>query len=177
MLPSRRNPQRSLSTHDPFADFRRGLDAFVDRFFHDWPSGESSGTEMRMWDFDVQEQDNEVCVRAEMPGFDTSEIDVHVHDNMLTITAEHKEESEGRQQSSRFWRSVSLPFDVEADKVDGHYRNGVLELHIPIAESAKPKKVAIRGEAKDEGESGAESQKVTAQAGETSQAESNSEGQ
>jgi HSP20 family protein len=160
-----------MSTHDPFTDFRRGLDAFVDRFFHDWPSAEPGGGEMRMWDFDVQEKDNEVCVRAEMPGFDTSEIDVHVHDNMLTITAEHKEESEGRHQSSRFWRSVSLPFDVEADKVDGNYRNGVLELHIPVAESAKPKKVAIRGETKGE------SQNVTAQTGETSQAESNPEGE
>ena len=174
MLPSRRNPQRSMSTHDPFADFRRGLDAFVDRFFHDWPSIEPGGNEMRMWEFDVQEQDNQVCIRAEMPGFDKDEIDVHVHENMLTITAEHQEESEGRQQSSRFWRSVSLPFDVEADKVDGNYRNGVLELHIPMAESAKPKKVAIRGEAKEEGNGGAESQKVTAQAG---KAESTPEGQ
>jgi HSP20 family protein len=100
---------------------------------------------MRVWDFDVKEDDKEISVRAEMPGFDENELDMQIHDNVLTIRAEKEQKGDGREEFRSFYRSIALPSGIDAEKVRASYRNGVLEMHIPRTEAARPKRIKIEG--------------------------------
>ncbi len=100
---------------------------------------------------DVYDSDNEVLVKADMPGLTKEEIDVSIHDNILTIKGEKKRENdvhkEGYYKSERFYgsfsRSIQLPAEVKHDKVNANYENGVLELKLPKREEAKTKRINI----------------------------------
>jgi HSP20 family protein len=89
---------------------------------------------------------------AELPGMDTSKLDISVNGDALTIRGSHSEPElkEGetwiRQEKSAgtFARTFQLPFRVEADKVDAKYKNGVLYLTLPRAEAEKPKRIAVK---------------------------------
>jgi HSP20 family protein len=147
--PSHRHPgngsQLTRQEH-PLSELRRGFDSLFSRFFGNWMTPFEDGGSMRFWDFDMQEANNEIIVKAEMPGFDPDEIDVQIHDNVLTIKAEHRmEQGEDRHYNS-YRRTVTLPSGIDADKVQGTYRNGVLELHMPRTKDSQGKRIAIQGQ-------------------------------
>lgn len=114
-----------------------GLDQEVGR---DFPA-------VNVW---VGEQD--AVVSAEMPGVDIEKIDISVVHDSLTISgireplALGEGESYYRQERDygRFTRTLQLPFNVEANKVEARYENGVLSITLPRSEADKPKKVAIK---------------------------------
>ncbi|MBN1381849.1 MAG: Hsp20/alpha crystallin family protein [Deltaproteobacteria bacterium] len=97
---------------------------------------------------------DDVVVTAEIPGVDVDKIDISVLGNRLTLSgaregSELKEgESYHRQERNygRFSRTVQLPFNVEASKIDAKYDKGVLTITLPRAESDKPKKINIKSE-------------------------------
>jgi HSP20 family protein len=131
----------------PLNQLRRGFDALFNRFFGNWmtPFEEEEGS-LRFWDFDLQEANNEIIVKAEMPGFEPNEIDVQIHDNTLTIQAEHRMEQGEERHYNSYRRTVTLPSGIDADKVQGTYRNGILELHMPRTKEAQGKRIAIQGQ-------------------------------
>jgi HSP20 family protein len=138
-----RNRGRSMGR--PLDDFRDELDSMFQRFFGGWmaPFGDDSGP-MRVWDFDVTENDKEITVRAEIPGFEEKDLDVQLIDNLLTIKAEKKEDTKETKSFRSFRRTVTLPPGIDANKVQATYKNGVLELGIPRPEGAKTKKISIK---------------------------------
>jgi HSP20 family protein len=92
-----------------------------------------------------------VVVRAEAPGFEATDFDVQVSGDVLTIRAEHKEESreggEGGPAESRygcFERWVTLPGGTDRDKVEARYRNGVLEVHLPKTPEAQGRRIEVK---------------------------------
>src|SRR5689334_21782020 len=96
-----------------------------------------------------QTSDNVVAV-LEIPGMRKEEIEISLHDGMLTIAGErqsHPVESENAERSERFSgkfrRSISLPSRVDAGKVSASYKDGILLVTLPKAEEAKPKKVEV----------------------------------
>jgi HSP20 family protein len=96
-----------------------------------------------------QTNDNVVAV-LEVPGMRKEDIDISLHDGMLTIAGErqsHPVESESAERSERFSgkfrRSISLPTRIEAGKVSATYKDGILMVTLPKAEEAKPKKVEV----------------------------------
>jgi HSP20 family protein len=103
---------------------------------------------------DMHESDNQVMLTAELPGVDEKDIDISVSDDMLTISGEKKHEFErkegDRYRSERsygkFARSVSLPFKIDADKVEAKFDRGVLKLTIPKPAEAQQqmKKIQIK---------------------------------
>jgi HSP20 family protein len=101
---------------------------------------------LRVWDFNVTENDREIVVRAEMPGFEESELDVQINNNALTIKAEKEEKGDRQEEYRSFYRSISLPTGVKADNAQATYKNGVLELHIPRSEEAQPKRIKVQGQ-------------------------------
>jgi len=137
----------------PLGRLREEIDALFDRFFGRWstPWAGVGGLD-RFWDVDVEETDKEVLVRAEAPGFEPQDFDIHVSGNTLTIRAEHKQETEGTQGEYRSWerhygrfqRSIPLPAAVDANKVEAHYRNGVLELRLPRMEEAQRRRIEVK---------------------------------
>lgn len=127
----------------------------VDRLFEDtydfpsfrWP-------EAKMWSvaLDVLEEKDNFLVKASLPGVEPNDIDVTVNDNILTIKGEvHSEQAVEEEQYhirerrfGSFMRSVTLPTQVDAEKIEAVYDKGVLELRVPKAEGAKPKRIAIK---------------------------------
>jgi HSP20 family protein len=132
--------------------FRREMDSLFDRFFDGWPAPfEEDFGSRRLWDFDVREDDKEVVVRAEVPGFEENELNVEMDDNVLSIRAEKQQEGDGGRSYRSFYRSVALPPGIDAEKAQASYRNGVLELHFPRPEGRKGKRIPVQGQRADTG--------------------------
>jgi HSP20 family protein len=136
--------------NDPFSQFENIFDAFLNRMLSEWagPSSLASETaeQFRLWDFNVDEEENQIVVRAEMPGFEPDDIDLRVEDNQLNIRAEERHEAKQERQFRSFFRSLTLPAGVDPDRVEASYHNGVLEVRIPRSEVAKPKRIQIQRE-------------------------------
>jgi HSP20 family protein len=113
-----------------------------------WPWSE------RGWTFavDMIEHDDEIVLRADLPGLDEKDIEVTVQDGTLTIRGERKEEKEEKKEDyyysersyGAFSRTLPLPATVEADKVKATFKKGVLDVHLPKAKEAKGKKIEIK---------------------------------
>lgn len=96
-----------------------------------------------------QNNDNVVAV-VELPGMRKEDIDISLHDGMLTIAGERESTSgEGENAerterfSGKFRRSISLPTRVDSAKVNATYKDGILTVTLPKAEEAKPRKVEV----------------------------------
>jgi len=102
----------------------------------------------------VWEDGDQVFVEAELPGLDLKDLEIYVTGgNQLTIKGERKPTAPEkglwhRQERSfgKFSRSLTLPFNVDADKVDARFENGVLLVKLPKHESARPRKITVKGE-------------------------------
>ena len=99
----------------------------------------------------VSETENEICISTELPGVKEDDIDVSLNDDMLTIRGEKRSEVEDKSRAfsertyGRFERRIPLGWDVEEDKVNASFRNGVLTVTMPkSAKSAvKARRIAI----------------------------------
>ena len=98
---------------------------------------------------DVYAEGENYVIEATVPGLAPDAINVTVLGNQVTISGEYPAAAEGRQYlfreraGGRFERTVTLGTDLDADKVQAHYEHGVLQLVIPKAESARPKRIEI----------------------------------
>ena len=99
----------------------------------------------------MDEHEDEIVVRAEIPGFEPEELEVQLNGRLLTVKAE-KEKTNKRKKGRyvelayrSFYRSLTLPESIKADQVEAKYHNGVLEVHIPRSEDGRPKRIAIEG--------------------------------
>lgn len=103
---------------------------------------------------DVYEDKDNLFVRAELPGMKKDEIDISLHEGVLTLSGERKLEKEYDQAEShrverfvgRFQRSITLPAPVDAAKVRATYKDGILAITLPKAEEAKPKQINVSAE-------------------------------
>jgi len=97
---------------------------------------------------DIIDEDDKIRVVADLPGFNKEDIEIFIEDGDLVIRAQRKEEVEekGRnyiRQERRFgevYRRVTLPVEVDIEKIKARYNNGVLEIELPKA-AAKERKV------------------------------------
>jgi HSP20 family protein len=123
------------------------------QFFADW---EQSGTSLGAYvpAMDLLEQDDQLIVKAELPGMTAEDIDISVQGNVLTLRGEKKEErnEEGKRfhyverRSGMFHRTLSLPTEVDAENINASYRDGVLTIKLPKSEAAKPRRIAVKTE-------------------------------
>lgn len=101
---------------------------------------------------DVYEDKDSVIVKAELPGMKKEEIDISLHDGMLSVSGERKAQEEvgdaevyrSERFVGRFQRTVSLPTPVAPDKVKAQYRDGILTVTLPKTEEAKPKHIDVQ---------------------------------
>jgi HSP20 family protein len=134
-----------LATFDPFASDRLARRAFG------W-NGNGDGWLARM---DAIRRENEVELRFDLPGIDRDSIDVTVDRGVLTVSARRAEEhTESEKPFIRervmgsYTRRVRLSDAVDAEKIEADYSDGVLTVHVPVAEQAKPRKIEVRADAK-----------------------------
>jgi HSP20 family protein len=100
---------------------------------------------------DVWETDKEVVYAFDLPGIPEDKIDIEVHDEMLTISAEREKVAE--EKTDRFYRyerrygsfsrAVGLPQGTDESKIAASYKDGVLEVRVPKPEEAKPHKIQL----------------------------------
>lgn len=99
----------------------------------------------------TEDQEN-YYVRAELPGVKADDLDIQVTANSLSLSGERKIDEEGNgvkyhrreREGGRFSRMMTLPGDVDAEKVEADLVNGVLTVKIAKAEAAKPKQITVR---------------------------------
>jgi len=126
----------------------------VNRLFEDNFSRDRSGhADMATWApvVDIYETENELVVKADLPGLQDKDIDVRVENNMLTIRGERKFEKDVNEDNylrvervyGSFMRSFTLPNTVSSESIRAEYRNGVLILHMAKREESKPKQIKI----------------------------------
>lgn len=100
---------------------------------------------------DLYQDNDNVFVKVELPGMKKEEINISLHEGMLTISGERKREQktgEGETFRSecyygKFHRSVTLPTMVDANTVKAAYKDGILTVTLPKAEEAKPKQIQV----------------------------------
>ena len=100
---------------------------------------------------DIKETESEFLIRADIPGVNPDDIDVHMENGMLTIKGERKSETkderEGYKRIERhrgtFYRRFSLPDTANADKISAKSNHGVLEITIPKQEKAQARKIQV----------------------------------
>jgi HSP20 family protein len=97
---------------------------------------------------DIRETEDEITMHVDLPGLEKQDVQVEVKDNTLVVAGQRKAAKEDgwlRCETPRgaFYRAFSLPAEIQAAKVRAAMVNGVLELHLPKAEQAKPHKVEI----------------------------------
>ena len=87
------------------------------------------------WGVDMEEKDDALVVKAEAPGFEANDFDVQVEDHRLVLRATRKSETKDKKgtmvQQQEFYQSMTLPTDIDKDKVDATYHNGVLTVTMP----------------------------------------------
>jgi HSP20 family protein len=101
---------------------------------------------------DMYQTDDEVVVRAALPGFKADEVQINVTGDVLTLRGELKQQEENKERSwhirehrwSSFERSIALPTEVTADKAVADFENGVLTITLPKAEEVKPKTITVK---------------------------------
>lgn len=101
---------------------------------------------------DISEDEKEYTIKAELPDVKKEDIKLNVHDDVLTITGERKYEKEEKGKKyhrierayGSFMRSFTLPEDADGSKVAAEYKDGLLKVHLPKSEKAKPKAIEVK---------------------------------
>jgi len=159
LIPWGRNPQtpsRYREEGDPFMTLHREMNRLFDDVFRGFdvtPFGAFGGMgRMAGWPtVEVSETDQEVQVSAELPGLDEKDVEVLMSDGVLTIRGEKKSEVEDKERAfsertyGRFERRIPLAWEVEEDKINAAFKNGVLTVSLPKSAKAasQVKRIAI----------------------------------
>lgn len=143
-----------LAKWDPFRD----VDSMLSRYSRDldWPFRGGSGLATEGVDWaprvDISENDKAFTIKAEIPGVKREDVKISIEDRVLSIRGESRQEKESKDEKmhrvERFYgsfsRSFSLPENVDTDKVDAGFKDGLLTLVVPKTEAAKPKSIDIK---------------------------------
>lgn len=136
----------ALVRSDPFRD--------VDRLFQQLVGGQSAGRTMALpmaMPMDAYRKDDSFLIRLDLPGVNSESIDLTMEDNVLTVKAERPAPpaTEGiepvisERPYGTFTRQVFLGTNLDTDRIQAEYEAGVLTLVIPVAEHAKPRRIAV----------------------------------
>jgi HSP20 family protein len=101
---------------------------------------------------DMFQTDENVVVKAELPGLKAEDVQISVTANTLSLRGEYREEKEEKEKTyhireqryGSFERSVALPTDVNSDKASADFENGILTITLPKSEAVKPKTINIK---------------------------------
>lgn len=139
-------PVRRGTARHPLDAFQREMNRVFEDFFQAPAQGQGS------WPFeagtprvDVSEREREYEVTAELPGLEQKDVELTLADNVLTIRGEKKAEREEKDKNyylsersfGSFRRAIPLPAEVDEDKVDASFKNGVLRVRLPKSAEAQ----------------------------------------
>lgn len=102
---------------------------------------------------DVYQTENDIVIKSTIAGVKPEDLDVSINNDMITIRGERKKEEDVSEENyyyqecywGNFSRSVILPVDVLAEKIEASMKNGILTIRLPKADTTKTKKIQVRG--------------------------------
>ncbi len=139
---------------DPFRDLTT-LRERMNRLFEEAYSsrGEEKDLVASTWNpsVDIYETENELVMKAELPGIDENDIELKIEDSTLTLKGDRKFEKETKEENyhrierayGSFYRSFTLPRNIDQDKIKAESENGILKVTLPKKAELKPKNVKI----------------------------------
>ncbi len=141
-----------ITKWEPFKELekiRREMDELMGGFFGYYPEER----ENVMWypALDIEEKKADLMITVELPGMKKEDIKVTMHGDVLTISGERKFEKEEKdthfhrieRSYGKFQRSIKLPVEVNIDKIEAKYKDGILHIKLPKSEKAKTKEISI----------------------------------
>lgn len=143
-----------LARWEPFSELRRMRDD-MDRLFQTFwqaPAQVAEAPSMAMPAIDVFEKDNNVMLKAELPGLNKDDIEITATDESITLRGEFKQEQEVTEQGyirrerrvGRFFRTIPMPAAIQPDQVKATFKDGVLEITAPRSAQAKEKETKVQ---------------------------------
>lgn len=142
---------RSLVNLNPVAELQQVAD-MMDRAFSEFRENVNS-EQPRGWSLpvDIFERDNNLVIKAAVPGVKPEDIDVSVENNVLTIRGESKEETQQNDVVYRreyrygsFSRSIRLPENIDTNGIEAEFDHGFVKIILPRVEPAKPKALKVQ---------------------------------
>ena len=140
------NPWREMKDFSDHFNHFFGANALPSTWF-----GDELG--LKDWNpsVDVYDKDDRIVIKAELPGVDKKDVSVDLKDRVLTIKGERKAENEVKEEKyyrrersfGKFQRSFHVPVEVDVEKIEAEFKDGVLNVEIPKSEEHKPKKIAV----------------------------------
>lgn len=142
---SRWEPAREMMT------LREAMDRLFDDAFTR-PLSIRDGWSMASPAIDMYQTDNEVVVKASIPGIKPEEVQINITGDVLTLKGEMKQEDERKerawhireQRAGSFERSIALPTAVKTDQAEAVFENGILTVTLPKADEVKPRTINIK---------------------------------
>jgi HSP20 family protein len=101
---------------------------------------------------DIFETDNELTLFAEVPGVRPEDVDLHYEQGELTLRARVRARSEGKRlllqeyEEGDFYRAFNIHESIDSSRISAECKNGVLTVHLPKAEAAKPRQISVKGD-------------------------------
>jgi HSP20 family protein len=150
MVPAR--VLRGLNS-DPFRELfqlQRGINQLFDESF----GATGEGVALKAWTppVDVYEDENSFVIKVELPEVNRDEVKVSLNENTLSISGERRAEHEDKRENyhrversyGQFYRSFTLPPNVNKEAINAQFKDGVLRLTLPKREEAKPKQIEVK---------------------------------
>jgi HSP20 family protein len=147
----------ALTRWDPFKEMEDLQSRFAKLFGLAPPRGGNGGKELMTvteWapSVDIIEDEKEWLVKADLPEVKKEDVKVTVENGVLTITGERKLEKEEKEKKyhriersyGNFLRSFTLPDYADGSRVSAEFKDGVLKVHLPKSEKAKPKAIEVK---------------------------------
>jgi HSP20 family protein len=139
-------PGRSVPSHSA-----NPIWSSVERLFEDLQRGDVAAASAFVPRLEVVEREGEFVVTAELPGLEEKDFQVEVHANVLTLRGEKRSEQTGEREGRHFTervygefrRGIELPVEVQSEKVSASFKNGVLAITLPKAETAKVRNIPV----------------------------------
>jgi len=131
---------------------RNRINHIFDDLFYPAVKGDE---ELSIWNWkpvvDIYDNDDSIVIKAELPGVNKEDINIDVKDRFLTLKGERSAENEVKEDKyhrkertyGRFERVFTLPAEVDSDKIEADYKDGVLTITIPKPEEQKPRQITI----------------------------------
>lgn len=147
----------NISTEDEMEDISipsSHLENSSDNFSDNWGATESNDESGEgQLTIDVFQTDEDIVIKSTIAGVNPEDLDVSINNDMVTIKGERKFEEEVSEENfyyqecywGSFSRSVVLPVDVIAEKIEAALKNGILTIKLPKADTNRTKKIKVRG--------------------------------
>jgi len=141
----------NFPTFDPWREMME-LQRSINQLFN---TGSNAGNDVALsaWTppVDIFEGDSEYLIKLELPEVSRDDVKINLHEQTLTITGERKIENEDKRDGyhrversyGQFYRSFTLPPNVNAEAIQAQFKDGVLRLTLPKREEAKPKQIEV----------------------------------